>query len=102
MRNLLTLALIAPLAACAVANPGITFLPSKKSAVELRAVQTRLIPGDPDNVMRGVIATLHDLGYRITKADPGAGTVSATRQTALRMAVAVRNCSPGVTVSSQD
>ena len=98
MRNLLTLALIAPLAACAVANPGITFLPSKKSAVELRAVQTRLIPGDPDNVMRGVIATLHDLGYRITKADPGAGTVSATRQTALRMAVAVQPRSGGESV----
>ncbi len=94
MRNMLMLAVVASLAACAPPNPGIVFLPSKKSAVELRAVQTRVIPGDADSVMRDVIATLHDLGYRITKAEPGAGTVSGTRQTALSMAVVVQPRSP--------
>jgi hypothetical protein len=94
MRALLIMALFGLLAACSPANPAIEFVPSKKSSLELRAAQIRLIPGDPDTVMRGVIATLHDLGYRITKAEPDAGTVSATRQTALRMAVAVRRRSP--------
>ncbi len=79
--------LLGLLAACA--QPGIQFEASKKSPLELRSAQTRLIAGDQDAVMRGVVATLHDLGYRITKVEVGAGTVSATRQTTLRMAVVV-------------
>jgi hypothetical protein len=82
--------LAASLAACAGVEPQTQFIPSGKSAVELRAAQTRVVQGEPDAVMRGVIATLHDLGYRITRADPGTGTVSATRQTQLRMAVVVQ------------
>ena len=89
-RALLIFPLIALLAGCADPNPALTFIPSNKSAVELRAAQSRLVPSDSDTVMRAVIATLHDLGYRITKAEPGAGTVSATRQVALRMAVVVQ------------
>lgn len=77
------------LAACGVA-PTTEFIPSKKSAVELRAMQTRSMPGDDNTVMRGVVATLHDLGYRITRAETDAGTVSGTRMTRLRMAVVVR------------
>jgi len=88
LRPLLVAGLLVPLAACAV--PGVQYVPSKKSAVELRSVQTRLVPGNQDTVMRGVIGTLHDLGYRITKVESGAGTVSAIRQTALRMAIVVR------------
>ena len=61
------LALVALLAGCA--QPQTEFLASKKGAVELRAMQTRLVPGDANTVQRGVAATLHDLGYRITKAD---------------------------------
>jgi hypothetical protein len=79
-----------PIAACSVGPPPTEFIPSKKSAVELRAAQARLVAGNEDVVMRGVVATLHDLGYRITKVEAGAGTVSATRQTELRMAVVVR------------
>lgn len=85
--SILPLAMVLALGACAVA-PTVAFIPSKKGAVELRAMQTRLMPGDDNTVMRGVIATLHDLGYRITRAE--AGTVSGTRMTSLRMAVVVR------------
>jgi hypothetical protein len=94
MRALVFLAPLALLAACAAPNPTVQFVPSKKSAVELRAAQTRMVPEDSDDVIRGVIATLQDLGYRITRVESDAGTVSATRQTALRMAVVVQPRSP--------
>lgn len=81
--------LLLALGAC-VAQPKMEFIPSKKGAVELRSMQTRIVPGDDNTVMRGVVATLHDLGYRITRAETGAGTVSGTRLTTLRMAVVVR------------
>jgi hypothetical protein len=88
---------IAPLsllAACAAPNATVPFVPSTKSAAELRAVQTRVVPENSEDVMRGVIATLHDLGYRITLVESDAGTISATRQTALRLAVVVQPRAP--------
>src|SRR6478609_5790993 len=93
MRRILPpLALVALLAGCA--QPQTEFLASKKGAVELRAMQTRLVPGDANTVERGVAATLHDLGYRITKADAATGTISGTRSTALRLAVVVQPRGP--------
>ncbi len=97
-RPLILIALAGQLAACANTNPSVVFEPSKKSAVELRAAQARQIPGDTNSVMRGVIATLHDLGYRINRAAPDSGTVSATRNTALRMAVVVQPRSPELSI----
>jgi hypothetical protein len=88
-QSILALALLAPLAACAV-TPATQFIPSQKSAVELRSMQSRTVPADADTAMRGVIATLHDLGYRITRVEPEARTVSATRATTLRLAVVVQ------------
>lgn len=88
-RRLLALAILVPLAGCATA-PQSEFIPSTKSAVELRAMQSRTVPADADATMRGVIATLHDLGYRITRVEPEARTVSATRATTLRIAVVVQ------------
>lgn len=93
MRNLFA-PLILGLLLVACAQPQTEFLPSKKSAVELRAMQTRLVPGDANTVQRGVAATLHDLGYRITKADAATGTISGTRSTALRLAVVVQPRGP--------
>ena len=91
MRPLFALVVTGFLAAgCAVAPPQLVFEPSARSAVELRAMQTRVVDGDENAVLRDVIATLQDLGYRITRAEAGAGTVSATRLTGLRMAVVVR------------
>lgn len=92
-RTLLALAILAPLAACATA-PETQFIASRKSAVELRSIQSRTVPADADIAMRGVIATLHDLGYRITRVEPEARTVSATRATTLRMAVVVQPRNP--------
>ncbi|MCQ4160215.1 hypothetical protein NON00_09770 [Roseomonas sp. GC11] len=89
----LSLALCAPLLAGCV-QPQMVFEPSSKPATELRAAQVRLVPVDADAAMRGAIAALHDLGYRITKVEPDAGTVSATRMTTLRMAVVVRARTP--------
>jgi len=36
------------------------------------------------------VSTLHDLGYRITRVDPGSGTVSATKADRLRVSAVVR------------
>lgn len=84
-----TIALALSIGACAQQSTD-NFIPSRKPATELRAMQVRVIDAEPDTAMRGVIATLHDLGYRITRADAETGTVSATRQTSLRMAVVVQ------------
>lgn len=96
-RSVALLMLLAPMA-CAPPEPRDTFVPSKRSAVELRSVQTRVVPAPADVAVRSTIATLHDLGYRITKVEPDAGTVSATRQTALRMAVVVRQHGSGQSI----
>ncbi|WP_237213998.1 hypothetical protein [Falsiroseomonas oryziterrae] len=90
---LLPFALATSLSACATV-PQTQFIPSTRSAVELRAVQVRSVPADADTTMRGVIAALHDMGYRITRVEPDARTVSATRQTTLRMAVVVQPRGP--------
>ena len=92
-QNGIALALLGSLAACASA-PDTQFIPSSKSAVELRSMQVRSVEADADAAMRAVIATLHDLGYRITRVEPDARTVSATRQTTLRMAVVVQPRGP--------
>ena len=81
------------LSACAPV-PRTNFLASKKSALELREIQTRTVPLEADAAMRGVIATMHDLGYRITRVAPEARTVSGTRQSALRLAVVVQPKGP--------
>lgn len=92
MRRRLFLAVsVASVAAgCAHQEPDRTFRPSSRSAVELRAMQTRLFDGDDATVLRGVIATLQDLGYRITKAEPEAGTVTATKLNTVRLTAVVR------------
>lgn len=74
------------------------FEASRRSPVELRAMQSREIDGEANLVMRGVIATLHDLGYRITKVEPGAGTVTATKLNTVRLSAVVRQRSPGRSV----
>ncbi len=90
----LAFALAGTLVGCAANQPQVEFIPSRKSAVELRSMQVRAVPADADATMRGIIATLHDLGYRITRVEPDARTVSATRQTTLRLAVVVQPRGP--------
>ncbi|WP_198378009.1 hypothetical protein [Neoroseomonas rubea] len=97
-RNFLALAVLGPLTACAHQEPQRTFQASTRSAVELRAMQSRLIDGDAPAVLRGVVATLHDLGYRITKAEPGAGTITATKMNTVRLTAVVRQRGPSQSV----
>ena len=83
------LACVLALAACAQ-PPKSNYLASSKSAVELRMMQTREVPVDQDEAMRAVIETMQDLGYRITRVAPEAGTVSGTRLASLRLAAVVQ------------
>lgn len=63
---------------------------SKKSPVELRAMQARAFEtSDQNKALRTVIATLQDLGYGVDKVEPAAGTVSASKLAKLRMTATV-------------
>lgn len=94
-RHFLAFGTLGLLAACVPREVEPTFRASAKSAVELRAMQSRVFAGDPDTMMRSVIATLHDLGYRITRAEPEAGTVTAAKRGLLRLTAVVRQREPG-------
>lgn len=85
---LLSSFLLLSVAACA--PPEGEFIPSTRSAVELRSIQSRVVRGDSVTVMRGIAGSMHDLGYRITRADADTGVISATRATALRVVFVVR------------
>jgi hypothetical protein len=66
--------------------------------LKLRSAQTRVFEtGDKARVMRGVVATLQDLGFMVTGADVALGTVSGRKFTThngqpqeLRVTVTVR------------
>jgi hypothetical protein len=90
MRSYILIGLAACTLSACVQPPQDNYVASKKSALELRSIQTRTVAADSDAAMRGVIATMHDLGYRITRVSPEAGTVSGARQATLRMAVVVQ------------
>lgn len=63
---------------------------SSKPAVELRAMQSRAFDtADQNKMMRTIVATLQDLGYKIDKVDPRAGSVTATKLSALRVNASV-------------
>lgn len=89
---------LALLGACAQPGPG-DVLAGGESMLRLRAAQTRAFE-TPDRyrVMRGVVATLQDMGFMVTGADAGLGTVSARKFTAdssglvyeLRVTITVR------------
>jgi hypothetical protein len=89
---------VAFLAACAKPGAG-DALSGGESMLKLRSVQTRAFDTtDKNRVMRGVIATLQDLGFMVTGADAALGTVSGRKFTAdstgqiyeLRVTVTVR------------
>lgn len=59
---------------------------SKKSPLEMRAIQSRAFETTDSNAMlRAVIATMQDLGYSIEKVEASAGTVTATKLAVLKM-----------------
>jgi ABC-type Fe3+-hydroxamate transport system substrate-binding protein len=90
---LLVAALASTLSACA-GQQGV--VPSQTSAPDLVSIQTRTVDLPADAAMREVLATMQDLGYRITEVDPDARTVSGTHKSdvfrldLLQLAVAVR------------
>ncbi|MCX7373562.1 MAG: hypothetical protein NTW56_14205 [Alphaproteobacteria bacterium] len=85
-----SIALFAVLILTAACEPPDPFVPSTRSAVELRAMQSRIVPGEQQAVMRAIAATLHDQGYRVTRADSASGNISATRGTVLRVSFVVQ------------
>jgi hypothetical protein len=85
--------------AAACAGPGSDpALSGGESMLKLRSAQTRVFEtGDKARVMRGVVATLQDLGFMVTGADAALGTVSGRKFTThngqpqeLRVTVTVR------------
>lgn len=98
MTRALAVLLVAFLAACAKPGPG-DVLAGGESMLKLRSAQTRTFEtADRNRVMRGVVATLQDLGFMVTGADAALGTVSGRKFTAdatgqvyeLRVTVTVR------------
>ena len=93
-----TALLVLVLAGCA--HPGSReVLSGGESQLKLRAAQTRVFEtADPKPVLRGVIATLQDLGFMVSGADAALGTVTGRKFTTdrggkvydLRMTVTVR------------
>lgn len=68
---------------------------SKKSAVELRAMQSRVFEtGDTGKVYRSVIAVLLDQGYAIKSLEPDAGTISGNKLAQLDLSVSVAAVDP--------
>ncbi len=91
-----TVFLIAPLllVGCSTSSSARTQAPAAEpTQVQLRSIQTRAFDTtDREVTLRTVIATLHDLGYLIDKADPVLGAVNGTRFDGYRlhMTVSVR------------
>ncbi|MFM7344540.1 MAG: hypothetical protein ACKO1J_04110 [Tagaea sp.] len=89
LRAGLALGLALLLAACQTSGPP-PLIVSQKSALELRAIQSRAFDSDDrGKVLRAVIATLQDLGYTIEKVEPSAGTVTGIKLAQLRLTATV-------------
>ncbi len=85
------------LTACQAAPPPNVM--SAKSAVELRAMQSRLFQtGDKPAMLRAVIATLQDLGYSIDTVAAKPGTVTATKLAQLTLTATLYRQSETATV----
>jgi hypothetical protein len=63
---------------------------SKKSAVELRAMQSRKFETpDEKKVFRAILAVLLDLGYAVTSMEPKAGTITGSKLAQLRLTASI-------------
>ncbi len=75
-----------------VTNPALAVFDTS-SQMQLRSHQTRAFDtGDPEKILRTVIATLQDFGFVIDKADARLGSISATKLAGyeMRLTVTVR------------
>ncbi len=93
----LLLVLVLLVAGCAT-DPSREVLSGADNALKMRTAQTRAFEtSDKNRVLRGVVATLQDLGFMVTAADATLGTVTARKFTVesgvpydLRVTVSVR------------
>lgn len=95
----LALTLLGALVACAGTSSQREVLGGGESQLKLRSAQTRAFETtDGNKVLRGIVATLQDLGFMVTAADASLGTVTGRKFTTdgagqiydLRMTVTVR------------
>lgn len=81
--------LVLSLAACVTNQPPPIVL-SKKSAVELRSMQTRVFETpDEHKVYRAILSVMQDLGYAITSLEPDSGVVTGNKLAQLNLTAAI-------------
>jgi len=86
---IIVIVLVLTLAACATNQPPPVVL-SKKSAVELRSMQTRAFEtSDEHKVYRAILSVMQDLGYAITSLEPEAGTVTGNKLAQLDLTASI-------------
>jgi hypothetical protein len=103
--SIAVLVLLGALAACAGTRND-QVLGGGEAALKLRSAQTRAFDTpDRNRVMRGIVATLQDLGFMVTGADAALGSVTGRKFTTgsgkvydLHMTVTVRPREPGQTL----
>lgn len=77
------------LTACQAA-PKESLLLSKKSPIEIRAMQSReFASSDRNTVIRAVISTMQDLGYTLEKVDASSGAVTGTKLAQLKLSASI-------------
>lgn len=65
---------------------------SKKSAVELRAMQSRTFETpDEKKVFRAILAVMLDMGYAVTTLEPKAGTITGNKLAQLTLTASIAN-----------
>ena len=86
---IISIFLIFSLAACVTNQPPPVVL-SKKSAVELRSMQTRAFEtSDEHKVYRAILSVMQDLGYAVTSLEPEAGTVTGNKLAQLKLTASI-------------
>jgi hypothetical protein len=81
--------LIFSLVGC-VANQEPPVVLSKKSAVKLRAMQSRTFETpDERKVFRAILAVMLDLGYAVTSLEPKAGTITGNKLAQLNLTASI-------------
>ncbi len=86
---ILPVILIFSLTAC-VANQKPPVVLSEKSAVELRAMQSRTFEThDEKKVFRAILAVMLDLGYAVTSLEPKAGTITGNKLAQLDLTASI-------------
>lgn len=71
---------------------------SKKSAVKLRAMQSRTFETpDEKKVFRAILAVMLDLGYAVTSLEPKAGTITGNKLAQLNLTASISGSSDKTT-----